>query len=263
MFAPQLRLFTCVKGPVEAVQQRACLPELTALLQVFGPYAAMRLCELTDAVVVDCMSQLDGCLTRWKELLDPITLAVVVRREAAAGGWPVMDTRLRSAHRCRPVCTPVCVQRDDACLDAVGTAAASLADEGQVLSQARQLSRCLAFRQLLAEALTAALAATFPTAGATVDAVASNMAVHASAGAAAAGSGASLAAQQGRHVCDLFDLPRPGLQGVGSPAVADPIVVNTLVGALVWWWGWRCGDGMGETADRLCPASPRSTSHPH
>jgi hypothetical protein len=133
-----------------------------------------------------------------------------------------------------------CTQRDDSCLDAVAAATAVLSDEGQVLGQARQLSRCLAFRQLLAEALTQALATTFPAAGATVDAVASNLAVHAAEGgsagraalqaAAAGGDWGSLV--EGRHVCDVFDLPRPGLQGVGTPAVADPLVVNTLVGEL-------------------------------
>lgn len=34
MYAPQLCAFTCLAGPKEAIQQRASLPELTALLQV-------------------------------------------------------------------------------------------------------------------------------------------------------------------------------------------------------------------------------------
>jgi hypothetical protein len=34
MFAPQLRQFVCLAGPADALSQRACLPELTALLQV-------------------------------------------------------------------------------------------------------------------------------------------------------------------------------------------------------------------------------------
>jgi hypothetical protein len=38
----------------------------------------MKLCELTDGLLLDSLGQLDSCLTRWKELLDPITLAVVV-----------------------------------------------------------------------------------------------------------------------------------------------------------------------------------------
>ena len=105
-----------------------------------------------------------------------------------------------------------------------------------------QLSRCLAFRQLLAEALAQALASTFPAAAATVDAVASNMQLYPAEGSgraaqAAAGDWGGLVA--GRHVCDLFHLPRPGLQSVGSPAVADPVVVNTLVGGCgadgQWW----------------------------
>jgi hypothetical protein len=36
MFAPQLRYFTCLAGPKEAIQQRTSLPELTALFQVRG-----------------------------------------------------------------------------------------------------------------------------------------------------------------------------------------------------------------------------------
>lgn len=51
---------------------------LSVCVQLFGPYAAMKLCELTDGVLLDSLGQLDSCLTRWKELLDPITLAVVV-----------------------------------------------------------------------------------------------------------------------------------------------------------------------------------------
>lgn len=34
MYAPQLRAFTCMTGPRDAIQQRASLPELTALLEV-------------------------------------------------------------------------------------------------------------------------------------------------------------------------------------------------------------------------------------
>jgi hypothetical protein len=149
-------------------------------------------------------------------------------------------TYLFAHHRC------CYLQRDDSCADAVAAACAGLADEGQVLTQARQLSRCLAFRQLLAEALSQALSSSFPVVAATVDAVASNAALDitsckaggAADEAAAAGGvlrdavalagGSELVA--GRHLCDVFELPRPGLQGVGSPAVADPIVVNTLVG---------------------------------
>ncbi|WIA14188.1 hypothetical protein OEZ85_002727 [Tetradesmus obliquus] len=218
LYAPQLRRFTCVRGAQELIQTRTSLQELTALLQMFGPYAALKLAELSEGVVLDCLSQLDECLARWKELLDPVTMAVV---------------------------------RDDSCADAVAAACAGLADEGQVLTQARQLSRCLAFRQLLGEALAQALGSTFPVVAATVDAVASNVALDvvgsraggcaddAAAAAAAAGGvlrdvsalagGSELVA--GRHLSDVFELPRPGLQGVGSPAVADPIVVNTLVGS--------------------------------
>jgi hypothetical protein len=45
---------------------------------MFGPYAALKLAELSEGVVLDCLSQLDECLARWKELLDPVTMAVVV-----------------------------------------------------------------------------------------------------------------------------------------------------------------------------------------
>lgn len=36
MYAPELCTFTCLTGPVDAIQQRASLPELTALLRVSG-----------------------------------------------------------------------------------------------------------------------------------------------------------------------------------------------------------------------------------
>jgi hypothetical protein len=45
---------------------------------MFGPYAALKLGELSEGVVLDCLGQLDECLARWKELLDPVTMAVVV-----------------------------------------------------------------------------------------------------------------------------------------------------------------------------------------
>lgn len=45
---------------------------------MFGPYAALKLAEMSEGVVLDCLSQLDSCLARWKELLDPVTMAVVV-----------------------------------------------------------------------------------------------------------------------------------------------------------------------------------------
>jgi hypothetical protein len=49
-----------------------------SVMQVFGPYAAVKLSEQTELVVLQCLSQLDGCLERWKEVLDPITMAVMV-----------------------------------------------------------------------------------------------------------------------------------------------------------------------------------------
>lgn len=51
---------------------------LSTGLQLFGPYAAMKLAEMSEGLVLDCLSQLDSCLSRWKELLDPVTMAVVV-----------------------------------------------------------------------------------------------------------------------------------------------------------------------------------------
>lgn len=45
MYAPQLRSFTCLSGPKEAIQQRASLPELTALLQVGR---TLELCKLVQ-----------------------------------------------------------------------------------------------------------------------------------------------------------------------------------------------------------------------
>lgn len=52
---------------------------------MFGPYAALKLAELSEGVVLDCLSQLDECLARWKELLDPVTMAVVVSTAGFAG----------------------------------------------------------------------------------------------------------------------------------------------------------------------------------
>jgi len=137
LYAPQLRAFTAVAGQASAIQNRASLQELAALvkvrccpniprtvqwcqpasqarllcvaeaklhsavhqqqmrhqhrfihfsswfivvygMQVFGPYAAVKLSEQTELVVLQCLSQLDGCLERWKEVLDPVTMAVMV-----------------------------------------------------------------------------------------------------------------------------------------------------------------------------------------
>jgi hypothetical protein len=60
--------------------QRICF--CVSAVQLFGPYAAMKLCELSDGVLLDSLGQLDSCLSRWKELLDPVTLAVVVSGRA-------------------------------------------------------------------------------------------------------------------------------------------------------------------------------------
>lgn len=80
MFAPQLRSFTAVVGVGRAqVEARASLPELTALLRMFGPYAALRLAEATEAAVLDCLAALDGCLGRWQDVLDDVSASVVVR----------------------------------------------------------------------------------------------------------------------------------------------------------------------------------------
>lgn len=55
MFAPQLRTFTCLTGAKEAVQQRASLPELTALLQVSSA-------RLRSAAQTSCLMLPSGIL---------------------------------------------------------------------------------------------------------------------------------------------------------------------------------------------------------
>lgn len=58
------------------------------VLQMFGPYAAVMLAEMSEGLVLDCLSQLDNCLARWKELLDPVTMAVVVGALVCNGSVP-------------------------------------------------------------------------------------------------------------------------------------------------------------------------------
>jgi hypothetical protein len=58
MYAPQLRSFTCLSGPREAIQQRASLPELAALLQVRVDHQSVQACAVqptpTLASMVAC-----------------------------------------------------------------------------------------------------------------------------------------------------------------------------------------------------------------
>lgn len=68
MFAPQLRYFTCLAGPKEAIQQRTSLPELTALFQVRTQPAVSRVRQGRVC--------LDGCAHR-----------VVSVRAAATHAW--------------------------------------------------------------------------------------------------------------------------------------------------------------------------------
>ncbi|KAF8063811.1 hypothetical protein HT031_003668 [Scenedesmus sp. PABB004] len=246
MYAPQARRFTCVSpGGRQLLHSRASLPELAALLQVFGPYAAQQLAEATEGAVLDALAGLDESLARWQEVLDPVTMAVVVSAGGRSAAAPPARPPLTARRLCarRPRRRP---KRDDSCADAVAAACSALADEAAVLTHARALSRCLALRQLLGEALAQALGAAFPVAAATIEAVAANAALDVTGGAAAAAAppfaatpAAGAPSRQhgasellaGRHVCDVFELPRPGLGGVGSPVVADPLVVATLVGS--------------------------------
>jgi hypothetical protein len=144
----------------------------------------------------------------------------------------------RAVHMLSAVTRPS-TQRDDVCADAVAAARRSLSDEAQALSAARMLSRALALRQLLGEALNAALGAALPIVSATLDAVPGNVGL-AVPQPPLRTTGRGMEAPErwlgrssvlgDRHVCDVFGLPRPGLQGDASPVVADPLLVDALVG---------------------------------
>jgi hypothetical protein len=72
--------------------------------QMFGPYAALKLGELSEGVVLDCLGQLDECLARWKELLDPVTMAVVVSGAAWLVFLVTWGSRILLAGHTRPGC---------------------------------------------------------------------------------------------------------------------------------------------------------------
>jgi hypothetical protein len=78
--------------------------------------------------------------------------------------------------------------------------------------------RCLAFRQLLADALLAAMQLESPL-----------MALLPTAGVSTA---AGVLYDPPRHIADVFQLPRPAKMGVGAPVTADPYVVRMLTGGV-------------------------------
>jgi hypothetical protein len=79
------------------------------------------------------------------------------------------------------------------------------------------LGRCLALRQLVAEAAAAAMRREF-----SVLADAPEF--------AGSVTGAGVVYDPARHICDVFELPRPGCRAGGSPRTADPYVTRLLVG---------------------------------
>ncbi len=101
----------------------------------------------------------------------------------------------------------------------VATARSQLdaSDAPAVLSTVKLLGRCLALRQLLADALLGAATAELPL-------------LPAVAGAVAASTGTQSSGAVGRHLADVYEMPRPGHGGNGSPCSADPYVVRMLTG---------------------------------
>lgn len=77
-----LSVTTVLHETLEVVCTYACMSiAACSAVQMFGPYAALKLAELSEGVVLDCLSQLDECLSRWQNLLDPVTMAVVVSQQ--------------------------------------------------------------------------------------------------------------------------------------------------------------------------------------
>jgi hypothetical protein len=90
--------------------------------------------------------------------------------------------------------------------------------EAPTLATVKLLGRCLAARQLVAEAAAGALRAEFPVLADAPEFAGSV-------------TSAGVLYDPPRHACDVFDLPRPGARGAGSPRTADPFVTKLLVGA--------------------------------
>lgn len=75
----------------------------------------------------------------------------------------------------------------------------------------------MAYTQLISEAAAAAMRAEFPVLADAPEFAGSV-------------TGAGVVYDPPRHACDVFDLPRPGARGGGSPRTADPFVAKLLVG---------------------------------
>jgi hypothetical protein len=96
-------------------------------------------------------------------------------------------------------------------------------NQPQVLTSVKQLARCLALRQMVSEALLAAMEQQVPLMPRLAEAVGTTTA-------------SGMLYSPSRHIADVFGLPRPGYEKNGSPSTGDPFVTNMLVGRCSGAW---------------------------
>jgi len=226
----------------------ASLPELTALVRLFGPCAAVALAQRLEAPVAEALAQLDDVLMA--------TVAVLAGSSSSGGGGGVGSSSggggggggggghgdrgddgdaplvalqaavvaFNSSSSTTTNTTTSSPSSLAAALPAgrLAAVAACLVRGGRadsVVASAKTLGRALAMRRLIGAALERAMQEEAPL----VAAVARNLGVPAAAGGRCAPP---------RHVCDVFGLPRPWQEA--SSAVAscppDPFLAALLVG---------------------------------
>lgn len=112
------------------------------------------------------------------------------------------------------------MQDNGTCFNEVQQACKSLDIESQVLVIVKLLGRCLAFRQLVSDAVNDAMESEFSLLPAVVKAV-------------GVSTSCGVMYDPSRHICDVYGLPRPGCQGDASPCTADPYVTRLLTGVML------------------------------
>jgi hypothetical protein len=252
-----------IVGQQQHDNRYASLPELTALVRLFGPCAAVAVARRLELPIAEAVAQLDdslGALTSdhgGQQALKALQVAVV--RFAVAAADDDDEAATPSPPRSLLLLPPEPL-----------AAVASRLGGGRarsVTAAAGNLGRALRLRELAGAALERAMHEEAPLVVAVTRALGTPSATGEDGGGAGGGS---------RHVCDVFGLPRPQQKHKTAAATTapDPFLAALLVGTaasgarLRRWCGWPVvlgvalasggGSGVAEVEDRDVTAAAAS-----